>query len=369
MINAFGAYQTYYESDLLRTHSNSAISWIGSSRAFVLLASPLFWGPILDMGYLRQIVLSGTLFIVLGEFLASFCTQLEQLIVTQGIMVGLGNGAFFLSAVSIVPTYFPKEKQAFAMGIAAAGSSLGGVVYPIVLFQLQPKLGYGWAIRTIALIAFITSMIPCILLRIRARPDERRAIIDLQVLRDVKFDIWSVAWFFGNMGIFVPFFLIQQFAVDVAGFETRHAFWTLIIMNAAATSGRILPGKIADRINDPLRVIGVTTAASTIVSFCWIAVRAPTPGVFFFSAMYGFCSGAFVSLSTPATVSLAPSIEGIGTRLGMFNFIGALGLLAGNPVAGAIAESSWLGMQLFCGSVSALAFVLICLTWWIARRH
>ena len=369
MINAFGEYQTYYKSDLLQAHSNSAISWIGSVRAFILLASPLIWGPIFDLGYLRPIVLSGTLFIVLGEFLGSFCTQLEQLIATQGILVGLGNGAFFLSAVSIVPTYFPKEKQAFAMGIAAAGSSLGGVVYPIVIFQLQPKIGFGWASRVIALIAFITSLIPCILLRMRARPNERRAIIDSGLLRDIKFDVWSVAWFLGNMGIFVPFFLIQQYAADVAGFETHHAFWTLIIMNAAATSGRILPGKIADRINDPLRVIGVTTAASTVVAFCWIAVREPSPGVFLFSAVYGFCSGAFVSLSTPATVSLAPSIEGIGTRLGMFNFIGSLGLLAGNPIAGAIAESSWFGMQIFCGSVSALAFVLICLTWWIARRH
>jgi predicted MFS family arabinose efflux permease len=320
------------------------------------------------MGYLREVVLSGAFLVAIGEFTGSFCTTLAPLVVTQGVIVGLGSGAFFLSAIAIVPTYFPREKQGFAMGVAAAGSSLGGVVYPIVFSRLQPQIGFAWAVRTISLIALITSLIPCLCIRRRVRPLECRAIFDWTVFKDPKFNLWSVAFFFGSMGIYVPFFLIQQYAARVAGFEPATAFWTLIIMNAASTSGRILPGKVADKIDDPLRVIAVSTAASTVLAFCWIAIRAATPAVFVFSALYGFWSGAFVSLSTPATVSLAPSVEGIGTRLGMFNFIGSLGLLIGNPVAGAITEVSWLGMQLFCGIVSAVAFVLIAVTWLISRR-
>jgi MFS family permease len=368
LINTFGVYQTYYKADLLQNHSNSNISWIGSIRAFILLGSPIIYGPIFDMGHPRLIIVSGTFLVVFGIAMTSFCTTLWQLILADGVCVGLGSGAFFLTAVAICPTYFTTRKS-LAIGIAAAGSSIGGVMYPILFYKLQPQIGFGWAVRTIALIALATSAVPCFCIRMRVQSKGRRAIIDWSLFREAKFDIWVVAWLFGNMGLYIPFFFIQQYASDVSHLSQDAAFWTLIIMNAASTSGRIIPGQIADMINDPLLVIAVSTCCSTILAFCWIAIRGTMVGLYVFCAFYGFCSGAFVSLSTPATVSLAPNMDGIGTRLGMFNFVGSLGLLIGNPVAGAITELSWTGMQVFCAVASSLSFGLICAIWLYCRRR
>jgi MFS family permease len=52
-------------------------------------------------------------------------------------------------------TYF-KKKRAIAGGLTIAGSSLGGVIFPLMAVHLIPKVGFPWAIRTCAfLILFL----------------------------------------------------------------------------------------------------------------------------------------------------------------------------------------------------------------------
>lgn len=46
IVNMFGAFQTFYENDLLSHESPSNISWIGSIQAFLLLLVGVFTGPL-----------------------------------------------------------------------------------------------------------------------------------------------------------------------------------------------------------------------------------------------------------------------------------------------------------------------------------
>lgn len=46
-------------------------------------------------------------------------------------------------------TYFHK-RRAIAGGFAIAGSSLGGVIFPIMVVHLLPKVGFGWTMRICA---------------------------------------------------------------------------------------------------------------------------------------------------------------------------------------------------------------------------
>lgn len=52
----------------------------------------------------------------------------------------------FTPSVAVMGHWF-KRRRAYALGIIIAGSSLGGVVYPIILQELQRKLGFAWAVR------------------------------------------------------------------------------------------------------------------------------------------------------------------------------------------------------------------------------
>lgn len=299
--------------------------------------------------------------------LTSICNELWQFILAQGIMVGLGSGALFLVTVATIPTYFTSKKSV-ANGLFASGSSVGGVIYPIVFRYLLPQIGFQWTVRTIGFITLGTNAIALALIKTSHKAEARRAFFDINLFKEISFDLWSLAWFFGNMGLYIPYFFIQDYAATVLGVSTSTAFWTLTGINAASVFGRIVPGLIADKVNDPLLVICVCTVATTILTYCWIAARSSLAGLFIFCALYGFFSGSFVSLSNPTTVHLAPNLKGIGTRLGVNNFIGSLGLLIGNPAAGAIQTRSWVGMQVFCGIVCTIALACLVVASTYSRR-
>src|SRR4051794_9486812 len=57
-VNAFGVFQTYYEKRGLS--DPSAISWIGSIQAFLLLFCGVISGPLFDKGYMKSLIATGT---------------------------------------------------------------------------------------------------------------------------------------------------------------------------------------------------------------------------------------------------------------------------------------------------------------------
>jgi MFS family permease len=47
-----------------------------------------------------------------------------------------------------VGTWFHRNR-ALAFGVVSSGSSLGGIVYPIMMNGLTQRIGFGWAVRSI----------------------------------------------------------------------------------------------------------------------------------------------------------------------------------------------------------------------------
>ena len=136
------------------------------------------------------------------------------------------------------------------------------------------------------------------------------------------------------------------------------------ILNAASIIGRILPNFFADRTG-ALNMLIPCAFATSILCFGWIGINS-IPGVIIFAILYGFFSGAFVSLPPSAIVSLTPNLGLVGTRMGMCFGITAIGVLIGTPVSGAILNSTgkYIGTQLFCGSIVLLAMVLMISARW-----
>lgn len=81
-------------------------------------------GPIYDAGYFRALLAVGSFGVVFGFMMLSLARTYWQVILAQGICVGLGAGCLFVPSVAILSTYF-STRIATAMGIAASGSSLG----------------------------------------------------------------------------------------------------------------------------------------------------------------------------------------------------------------------------------------------------
>lgn len=110
--------------DLLHNESSSTIAWIGSLQLALLGLAGLATGQLFDFGYLRSLVIVGHFFIIFGMMMTSLATSFWQILLAQGLVVGLGNCCLFSSAVSLLPTYF-SSRRALVMGIAATGASFG----------------------------------------------------------------------------------------------------------------------------------------------------------------------------------------------------------------------------------------------------
>ena len=127
LLNSFGAYQAYYSTAFLDDKSSSAISWIGTIQAFLLEIIGVVVGPFFDRGYFHTLIYAGTFLVVFGMMMLSLCSAYWQVVLTQGICVGLGSGLVFVPSVAVVTAAFTK-KRAVAVGIVSSASSLGKLV-------------------------------------------------------------------------------------------------------------------------------------------------------------------------------------------------------------------------------------------------
>lgn len=123
-MNSYGAFQTYYQLELLKHHSSSQIAWIGSTQAFLMFIVSLAAGALFDAGHLSSLLWGGGGLVVAGMLLVSATSQYWQVFITQAIMMGLGFGCLYLPAPAVVSQYF-HASTALAMGTSSAGSAIG----------------------------------------------------------------------------------------------------------------------------------------------------------------------------------------------------------------------------------------------------
>ncbi|KAI9931613.1 hypothetical protein ASPWEDRAFT_389341 [Aspergillus wentii DTO 134E9] len=346
VINTWGAFQTYYEQNLLTDVSSSSIAWIGSLQSFLLMLLGVVTGPLFDAGYFRALISFGALMLPFGLMMTSLSSTFWQLILSQGICIGLGSGCLFVPSVAILPQYF-KKRRALANGMAAAGSSIGGIIYPITFSRLQKSIGFPWAARVIGFLAFATCCISLSIMRVRVLPPEKRKLLQLSAFKEPPYVLFCMGMFMGFLGFYNFLVYIQPYALDSNIVDANLGFYLLSILNAASSFGRVGPNALADKTG-PLNVLTPFSTATAILAFAWIGVH-NTPGIIVLTALYGFWSGGFVSLPPVVMATMTKDIRDLGTRLGQVFAITSIALLVGTPIGGAILSStgSYLGVQLF----------------------
>ncbi|MCJ1449766.1 hypothetical protein MMC28_000094 [Mycoblastus sanguinarius] len=356
--NAYGVFQTYYETDLLRHESPSNISWIGSVQAFLLLlVGGLLTGPLFDAGYVQHLVAFGSFMVVFGMMMTSLCQTYWQVFLAQGITVGIGVGCLLIPSLAIVPQYFDKHR-AFAMGVAISGSSIGGVLYPIIFLRLQPKIGFPWTVRILAFVALVTLSMPLVGMKPKKLPPTPRKLFDWPAFKDKPYTFFTIGEFFGFAGIYIPFYYVTSYAQQRGIIEGQLALYLLVIMNAASTFGRVIPNFLADKTG-PLNVAAPFTAVCALLGFCWVAIES-TAGLVVFAVLYGFFTGTFISLCGPCIASLSPNLSALGTHMGMSFGLSGFGLFLGSPVAGALlSQYGFTAVQVWCGATNIAAAVFI----------
>lgn len=247
LLNTFGVFQTYYETGELFVESSSNISWVGSIQAFLVLVTGLISGPLYDRGLLRVLIYVGSFMIVFGHMMLSLCTEYWQVVLSQGICIGLGAGLMFTPAVTVLQSYFT-TRIGLASGLAAAGSSLGGVIYPIVLYKLVNNIGFAWSVRVIGFINLATLIPSIVLLKQRVKSQRVRAMIDTTAFTDGPYLLFVFGSLCGFIGLYTMFFYLSYYGLATGTADASMAFYVVPILNAASMLGRTLPNWLSDKV-------------------------------------------------------------------------------------------------------------------------
>jgi MFS family permease len=328
-------------------------------EVFMMFFGGPVYGKIFDNYGPRYLLLFGSITHVFGLMMASLSTQYYQFLLAQGVCSALGASAIFSSAMGSVGTWFFKNR-ATAYGVVASGSSLGGIIYPIMVEKLIPKIGFPWTMRAAAFLIFGMLIIANLTSKSRLTPIPKKVEIMefINPLKEPAFALVCFGCFMFFFGSFLPFnFVILQAQAD--GMSANLSGYLLSMLNAASIFGRILPGIFADHIGR-FNVMIITTAFSSIIVLAlWLPAHGNIP-IIIFACLYGFSSGAFVSLGPSLIAQISP-IRSLGIRNGTLFAIISFAGLTGNPIGGALVSQDhggFLYLQIFCGVAMAAAIVI-----------
>ncbi|KAI0425989.1 monocarboxylate permease-like protein, mch4 [Xylaria sp. FL1042] len=357
VVSSFGVFQSYYESGELFRASSSGISWIGCIQNFLLQFLGIIAGPVYDRGYLRHLLCTGSALVVISFMALSLSTKYYQVFLSQGVGIGVGAGLLFAPTVSLISTYFSSQ-AGLALGIASSGSALGGIIYPVVLSRLIPRVGFPWAVRVVGFIVLVTFSIPLVIMRARTQASKPRAMIDWSAFRDARFMVFTLGEFFSFIAIPIANFYISFYPLDRGLTDQSLAFYIVAIYNAGSVPGRILPNALSDRVG----VFNTLAPLSILLGVAMISLIrvSNAPGMIVGAVITGFLNGVVIALPQVCFGVLSEDKSLIGTRLGMGFAISGFGLLAGGPVAGSILRATsnplnWTGVWVYGGLAACIS--------------
>ena len=148
---AFGIFLPLYVESL--NSSTFSVALIGSLAFAVSLALSPLTGWLTDTYGPRKVLFVSAILSSLGFYTASLSTTLWQLLLSQGLLVGLGaSGAYVASQAAI--GYWFNERRGLAMGLSGSGTGFGSLFFLLIVNALLLN-GLQYTLQVIALFELI----------------------------------------------------------------------------------------------------------------------------------------------------------------------------------------------------------------------
>jgi cyanate permease len=171
------------------------------------------------------------------------------------------------------------------------GSSIGGVVIPLVLRVTLSRYGWPTAMRILALVTLGCMIVGYICIKTRLPPaSDKRAVIDLSIFRDPRFVFTTLGIFcievvlFGTLGL-MPSYVRSQ------GFPGSSGSFQIAVFNSGSCFGRIFGGFLSDSFGRFNMMLLMMVGALLTCLVVWLPSGQHLALLYLFSALFGFESG------------------------------------------------------------------------------
>lgn len=320
---------------------------------------------------------AGAVLQVLGVFMTGLATRYWQLILAQGICTGVGSGLMFCPAMALVATYFSRHRV-FVLAFCLVGSGTGGMVFPAIVRQLLPEIGFGWTVRVVGFVMLALTLPAVALFRVRLPPRKSGPLVEWSAFKEPAYSLFCLGMFLNFWALYFGFFYVSilvpcihklltvspqigTFGRQVIGLSYEDSVNLIIINNGVGIVGRLIPAYLANKRFGPLNTIVPLTLAASAVTYSWIAVKT-TAGVYVFIILYGIFSNGIQGLWPSTLSSLTSDISKTGGRMGLGFTVVSFACLTGPPLGGALIGTGlgylpaqiWAGTCFLCGGVCLL---------------
>lgn len=304
--------------------------------------------------------------------MTSLGKEYYQILLAQGVCSAIGVAAIFQPAVTSLAGWFDKSRG-MAFGIAFTGSSLGGVILPIMVTRLISSVGFGWSMRISAFVILFLLVIANLTIRQYKAPQSPSKTAGSSSstspapaskrnspFTEINFVLLMAGFFLFSYGFFVVINYLPVQAL-AAGMDANLAAYMLPILNAGSLFGRLFAGWSGDKIGRYNVFIVVCFLTGVWVLALWLPAHGDG-AIIAFAVLFGVFSGAFVSLIVPLVMAISPLAE-LGLRSGIITLTMAISGLTTNPINGAIlaGHGGWSALKIFSGvfCLAGTIFVLL----------
>lgn len=332
----------------------------------------------------RLVTMVGAVITSTGFILSIFSPNVEIMIVTYGLMGGIGFGLMYLSAYVMIGHYFEK-RRALATGLTSCGSGVGTFVFAPLSMSLIDT--YGWKGAMMVISGFVLNglVIGAVFRPIHkaervvkvdkdseqgaARSKEEEAlestpktvkILDLGLLRNPSFMIFCASSFLCLIGFFVPFMYLPDFARR-HGISKENGAFLLSVIGITNTIGRVICGYVSDKAwMDPLKLYNAALIIGGAATFCctWLNNYI---SLVIYAALFGLCIATYVSLSAIILVEFL-GLEKLSNSFGFLNMFRGIATFIGAPLAGLLFDiNGSYQVAFFVAGAAITAAGIICL--------
>ncbi|KAA1395341.1 MFS transporter [Aeromicrobium ginsengisoli] len=344
-----------------------------------------FAAALMDKFGIRKVTTVALLMVSLGSGLTVFMTESFQLLITWGVLIGLGTGSMAMVFAATIANRWFIERRGLVMGILTAGGATGQLVFLPIVAALADNVGWRTASLTIAGAALL--VVPLVIRFIGDFPEDRslapygapadwrppvretggaakRATDALRAAARVP-AFWALAAAFaicgattnGLVGIhFIP-------SAHDHGMAQTTAAGLLAVVGIFDIAGTVASGWFTDRYDPRMLLVGYYAFRGVgLVLLPSLLSSSVRPSIVAFVVIYGLDWVATV----PPTVALCREIFGEQGTI-VFGWVFAahqFGAAAAALVAGVIRDQTgsyslaWFGGAGLCAVAAVLSWIL-----------
>jgi len=142
---------------------------VGVNLILYGLTAP-FAAALMDRFGIRKVTSCALVLVALGSGLTVFVTTGWQLVLTWGVLIGLGTGSMALVFAATIANRWFVKRRGLVMGVLTAGGAAGQLVFLPLMAWLSEQ--YGWRSASLLVAGCALAVVPLVLLFVRNYPSD-----------------------------------------------------------------------------------------------------------------------------------------------------------------------------------------------------